>query len=163
MRFGILNTTLILFICLNIQLSYSQDVTRVSEFKTSTFRGTECDDTEYRNSNGRPNWKNYGKWLSECDSLSTTYYDAEFAIKRKKKQEEERLAKEKELAMKARIFANNTFREARVIEFKDLKWDKYGGRILSNVYIDGYLYADMIINEQLARPYDGGKKEGWCE
>ena len=93
-----MNTTLILFICLNIQLSYSQDVTRVSEFKTSTFRGTECDDTEYRNSNGRPNWKNYGKWLSECDSLSTTYYDAEFAIKRKKKQEEERLAKEKELA-----------------------------------------------------------------
>ena len=93
-----MNSTLILFICLNIQLSYSQDVTRVSEFKTSTFRGTECDDTEYRNSNGRPNWKNYGKWLSECDSLSTTYYDAEFAIKRKKKQEEERLAKEKELA-----------------------------------------------------------------
>ncbi len=72
-------------------------------------------------------------------------------------------AKEKELAMKARIFANRTFREARVIEFKDLKWDKYGGRILSNVYLDGYLYADMIINEQLAVPYDGGKKEGWCD
>tara|TARA_Y100001937_G_scaffold112754_1_gene160684 strand:- start:440 stop:868 length:429 start_codon:yes stop_codon:yes gene_type:complete len=72
-------------------------------------------------------------------------------------------SKEKELAMQARIFANRTFREARVIEFKDLKWDKYGGRILSNVYLDGYLYADMIINEQLARPYDGGKKEGWCD
>ena len=67
-------------------------------------------------------------------------------------------SKEKELAMKARIFANRTFREARVIEFKDLKWDKYGGRILSNVYLDGYLYADMIINEQLARPYDGKKR-----
>ena len=88
----------ILFICLNFQLSYSQDVTRVSDFKTSTFRGTECDDTEYRNSNGRPNWKNYGQWLSECDSISATTIDAEFAIKRKKKQEEERLAKEKELA-----------------------------------------------------------------
>ena len=72
-------------------------------------------------------------------------------------------SKEKELAMQARIFANKTFREARTIEFKDLKWDKYGGRILSNVYLDGYLYADMIINEQLARPYDGGKKEGWCD
>ena len=72
-------------------------------------------------------------------------------------------SKEKELAMQARIFANRTFREARVIEFKDLKWDKYGGRILSNVYLDGYLYADMIINEQLAVPYDGGKKEGWCD
>ena len=72
-------------------------------------------------------------------------------------------AKEKELAMKAKIFANQLFREARKIEFKDLKWDKYGGRILSNVYLDGYLYADMIINEQLAKAYDGGKKEGWCE
>ena len=60
--------------------------------------GTECDDTEYRNSNGRPNWKNYGQWLSECDSISSVTIDAEFTIKRKKKQEEERLAKEKELA-----------------------------------------------------------------
>ena len=60
--------------------------------------GTECDDTEYRNSNGRPNWKNYGRWLSECDSMSTVYYDMEFAERRKKQQEEERLAREKELA-----------------------------------------------------------------
>ena len=60
--------------------------------------GQDCDDTEYRNSNGRPNWKNYGQWLSECDSISTTIIDAEFAIKRKKKQEEERIAREKEEA-----------------------------------------------------------------
>jgi micrococcal nuclease len=71
--------------------------------------------------------------------------------------------KEKELALKARVFANETFRAAKVIKFLDLKWDKYGGRILSNVYLDGYLYADMIINEGLARPYDGGKKDGWCD
>ena len=76
----------------------SQDVTRVSEFKTSTFQGRECDDTEYRNEWGRPNWKNYGQWLSEYDSLESVFIDAEFAIKRKKKQEEERLAREKKLA-----------------------------------------------------------------
>ena len=58
--------------------------------------GTECDDTEYRNSNGRPNWKNYGRWLSECDSMSTTYYDIEFAERRKRQKERERIAKEKE-------------------------------------------------------------------
>ena len=81
-----------------VSVIFSQDVTRVSDFKTSTFMGTECDDTEYRNSNGRPNWKNYGKWLSECDSMSTTYYDIEFAERRKKKLEEERLAREKILA-----------------------------------------------------------------
>ena len=81
-----------------VSVIFSQDVTRVSEFKTSTFMGTECDDTEYRNEWGRPNWKNYGQWLSECDSISTTYYDIEFAERRKKQQEEERLAREKELA-----------------------------------------------------------------
>ena len=98
MKSGITNIIPILFFFLNIQVSYSQDVTRVSDFKTSTFRGTECDDTEYRNSNGRPNWKNYGQWLSECDSISSTYYDIEFAERKRKQQEEERLAKEKELA-----------------------------------------------------------------
>ena len=54
----------------------AQDVTRVSEIKSSTFLGKECDDTEYRNSNGSPNWKNYGAWLSECDSMQTVHYDA---------------------------------------------------------------------------------------
>ena len=81
-----------------ISVIFSQDVTRVSEFKTSTFQGKECDDTEYRNEWGRPNWKNYGSWLSECDSLESVFIDAEFAIKRKIKQEEERLAREKILA-----------------------------------------------------------------
>ena len=81
-----------------LSVTFSQDVNRTSEFKTSTFMGVECDDTEYRNEWGRPNWKNYGQWLSECDSISTTYYDAEFAERKKKQQEEERLAREKELA-----------------------------------------------------------------
>ena len=69
MKFGISHMTVMLFICLNIQLGYSQ----------SSFRGKPCDDTEHRNYSGLPNWKNYGRFLSECDSLSTTYFDAEFA------------------------------------------------------------------------------------
>ena len=88
MRFGILPIIPIIFICLNIQLSYSQDtlvttqwpnIARVSDFKMGTFRGTPCDDTEYRDDNGSPAWKNYGGWLSECDSLWTTYNDSVFA------------------------------------------------------------------------------------
>lgn len=71
-------------------------------------------------------------------------------------------AEEKELALKGREFANLAFTSANKIEFKDLKWDKYGGRILSNVYLDGILYSDSIIAEGLARSYDGGKKLSWC-
>ena len=76
---------LLISICLNFQLSYSQDVTQVSDTKRGAFMGQDCDDTEYRNSNGRPNWKNYGRWLSECDSLSDTYYDSVFAVQRAEK------------------------------------------------------------------------------
>ncbi len=79
MKFGISNTTLILFICLNTQLSYSQDVQQTSDFKKDVVYGQDCDDTEYRNEWGTPNWKNYGKWISECDSIRTVNLDREFA------------------------------------------------------------------------------------
>ena len=88
MKFGILHTTTLLLICLNFQLSYSQDVQRTSEIKRDVAYGQDCDDTEYRNEWGTPNWKNYGKWLSECDSIRTVNLDREFAIHRAKRDRE---------------------------------------------------------------------------
>ena len=70
---------------------------------------------------------------------------------------------EKALAKQGRVVANREFREAETIEFRDLKWDKYGGRILSNVYLDGELYSQKLIDVGLARSYDGGTKEAWCD
>ena len=71
--------------------------------------------------------------------------------------------KEKALAKPGRVVANREFRAAKLIEFRDLKWDKYGGRVLSNVYLDGELYAQKLIDSGLARAYDGGTKKGWCD
>jgi micrococcal nuclease len=70
---------------------------------------------------------------------------------------------EKDLALQGRAFANDMFRNANNIEFRNLKWDKYGGRILADVYIDGMSYKHEIIEAGLAREYDGGKKLGWCD
>ena len=70
---------------------------------------------------------------------------------------------EKSLALQGRAFANDMFRNADTIEFRNLKWDKYGGRILADVYIDGMSYKHEIIEAGLAREYDGGKKLGWCD
>ena len=77
-----------LALLLSISVMYSQDVQQVSETKRSSVYGQDCDDTEYRNSNGTPNWKNYGVWLSECDSIQTVTLDKEFAERRKKQQRE---------------------------------------------------------------------------
>jgi micrococcal nuclease len=70
---------------------------------------------------------------------------------------------EKQLAKKARELANSLFKSAKVIEFKDIDWDKYGGRILANVYLDGELYSDKLIAAGLAKSYFGETKESWCE
>ena len=87
-----------LTLLLSISVIYSQDIQQVSETKRSSVYGQDCDDTEYRNSNGTPNWKNYGQWLSECDSIQTVTLDIEFAERRKKQQREQAIQDSIELS-----------------------------------------------------------------
>ena len=87
----------LIFICLNFQLSYSQ-VIQTSQNKLSNFRGKSCDDTEFRDEWGKPNWKNLGQWLSECDSLQDVYYDSLFAIDRAKRDREKAIQDSIDLA-----------------------------------------------------------------
>lgn len=51
-----------------------------------------------------------------------------------------------------------------VVELRDVRHDKYGGRLNAQVYLlDGRNLADVLISEGLARPYDGkGIRKGWC-
>lgn len=70
---------------------------------------------------------------------------------------------EKALAAIGREYANELFRAADEITLENLDWDKYGGRVLADVYLDGELYSQKLIDAGLARPYDGGTKKPWCE
>ena len=97
MRFGILYITVPLLVFLSNPLSYSQ--TKFGDGNgDGQFKGRPCDDTEYRDYKGSPNWKNYGGWLSECDSLADAYSDSTFAIilaeRHTKKIEEDRKRQE---------------------------------------------------------------------
>ena len=81
-----------------VSVIYSQDVQQVSESKRDVAYGQDCDDTEYRNEWGTPNWKNYGVWLSECDSIRTVTLDKEFTKRRKKQEREKAIQDSIELA-----------------------------------------------------------------
>ena len=73
----------------------------LSQERTASFRGRPCDDTEYRTDGGLPGWKNYGEWLSECDSLESAYADSTFDIilkERHRKQAIEDSLREVEMA-----------------------------------------------------------------
>jgi micrococcal nuclease len=70
---------------------------------------------------------------------------------------------EAELAKQASAFTKNAVASAGKIDIEILKWDKYGGRVLGYVYLDGQSLGIMLIAANLARPYKGDAKQSWCE
>lgn len=69
---------------------------------------------------------------------------------------------ERRLAERATRFTRRAIAAARRIEFERPGWDKYGGRIDADVWIDGELLSDQLIAAGLARRYDGSRRRGWC-
>ncbi len=74
--------------------------------------------------------------------------------------------KEKKLAQKATDFTTKLINEAiankQNIDFSEIKWDKYGGRIVAKVKIGNKIIGDELIKNGLAKPYFGEKKSSWC-
>jgi micrococcal nuclease len=67
---------------------------------------------------------------------------------------------EKELAIKAKKYAENRLRNAKTILLKNMRRDKYF-RILADVYVDKWNLGKEIIRVGLAVEYDGGTKHSW--
>lgn len=66
-------------------------------------------------------------------------------------------------AAEASEFTKSAVQMATEIDVQIKTWDKYGGRVLGDVYIDGNSLAEMLIEAGLARPYKGEAKSSWCE
>ncbi len=44
-----------------------------------------------------------------------------------------------------------------------MDWDKYGGRVLGDVLLDGKSLRSMLIQQGYAREYYGEAKTSWCQ
>lgn len=44
-----------------------------------------------------------------------------------------------------------------------ISWDKYGGRVLGDVYLDGKSLRQSLMDSGFAREYHGEKKQSWCQ
>ncbi len=64
--------------------------------------------------------------------------------------------------VKASDFVKSLAKNNKDMLVDNMKWDKYGGRIDGTVIIGGVDVAKELINQGLARPYNGGKKGDWC-
>ncbi len=70
---------------------------------------------------------------------------------------------EKALGEKASKFTKKMIANGKVIKVAIYKWDKFGGRVLGDVIIDGKSLRHALIEKGYAREYYGKKKESWCE
>ncbi|TPE44580.1 thermonuclease family protein [Maribrevibacterium harenarium] len=68
---------------------------------------------------------------------------------------------EKQLARQARDFTRQFLANGQVIELRNIQRGKYF-RLLADVYVDGNSLTDALLLSGLARPYDGGSRQGWC-
>ena len=72
---------------------------------------------------------------------------------------------EKEAAMGAEAsqFTKDLVANAKTTQISIYEWDKFGGRVLGDVLIDGQSLTKLLIDKGYAREYYGDAKESWCE
>lgn len=70
--------------------------------------------------------------------------------------------REAALGQRATDFTKNLITSATNIQVMLMDWDKYGGRVLGDIMIDGRSLRSSLIAEGLAREYFGEAKTSWC-
>lgn len=68
---------------------------------------------------------------------------------------------ERKLGEQATEFTKKQLSNAKDIKIHLMGWDKYGGRVLGDVIIDGNHLRDLLLKNGYAREYYGDKKEEW--
>lgn len=71
--------------------------------------------------------------------------------------------KEKELGAAATRFTTGLISLAEEVQVEIREWDKFGGRVLGDLWIDGKSLTALLIENGFAREYYGDAKQSWCE
>lgn len=67
------------------------------------------------------------------------------------------------LGKAATNFTKDSISKAQKLQIVLMDWDKYGGRVLGDVIIDGQSLRMLLINKGYAREYYGEAKTSWCQ
>ncbi len=70
---------------------------------------------------------------------------------------------EKAAAEIATDFVKGLLPAGAEVTITDVTSDKFGGRVVGDLLIDGKSLSEILIEKGFARPYDGGTKSSWCE
>ena len=70
--------------------------------------------------------------------------------------------KEKAAGEAASAFTKKLVKSAKATKIAIWDWDKYGGRVLGDVILDGKSLRKQLIDNGHAREYYGEAKQSWC-
>ena len=72
--------------------------------------------------------------------------------------------REIEMAMRARDRLAELLPVGTMVDLRDVADDKYLGRIDARGFTsDGSDVSRILIHEKFGRPYDGGRRDSWCD
>lgn len=60
-------------------------------------------------------------------------------------------------------FTKDAVAAGKKLQIVLMDWDKYGGRVLGDVLIDGKSLRELLISKGYAREYYGEAKTSWCD
>lgn len=69
--------------------------------------------------------------------------------------------REAQLGLSATQFTKELIKNSKDIKIQVITWDKFGGRILGDLIIDGKSLRQQLLDSGYAREYYGSKKEEW--
>lgn len=70
--------------------------------------------------------------------------------------------KEKQMGEQASEFTKGMVKAGKQFHVILYGWDKFGGRVLGDILIDGVSVRESLIANGLAREYYGEAKKSWC-
>lgn len=71
--------------------------------------------------------------------------------------------KEAAAGLAATEYTKKAVANGKKVQIEIKEWDKFGGRVLGDVIIDGQKLSESLIKNNLARPYFGEAKKSWCD
>lgn len=69
---------------------------------------------------------------------------------------------EKQRGEQASIFTKDLIKATKKHQVTLYGWDKFGGRVLGDMILDGYSLRALLIKNGFAREYYGEAKQSWC-
>lgn len=70
---------------------------------------------------------------------------------------------EKQRGEQASVFTKDVIKATKKHQVILYGWDKFGGRVLGDLILDGMSLRDLLIKNGFARAYFGDQKQSWCK